>query len=158
FSLKSNPGARESFELLRELKPDDIEADQRLATLYQRLGDYARSGQAVQRVIGSALADRSQRGEALTLHGHIIRTRWLESFAGRSGDDARQAALCSPALDEALKGYTEAFQQDLNQPYPGLVALGLLCTHNALAQALPGPWADQFDSDEEAARELAASV
>lgn len=158
FNLKSNPGARESFELLRELKPDDIEASQRLATLYQRLGDFARSGQAVQRVINSALADRSQRAEALTLHGHIIRTRWLESFAERTGDDARQAALCSPALDEALKTYCDAFQLDLNQPYPGLVALGLLCLHNALAQALPGAWNDQFDSDDEAARELAASV
>ena len=66
--------------------------------------------------------------------------------------------MCSPALDEALKAYLEAYQQDLNQPYAGLAALGLLCLHNALAQALPGPWADQFDSDEEAARELAASV
>jgi hypothetical protein len=31
FDLKSNPGARESFEMLRELRPDDVEADQRLA-------------------------------------------------------------------------------------------------------------------------------
>ena len=43
FELKSNPGARESFEMLRALRPDDVEADQRLATLYRRLGDFARS-------------------------------------------------------------------------------------------------------------------
>jgi tetratricopeptide (TPR) repeat protein len=158
FSLKSNPGARESFEMLRELRPDDVEADQRLATIYQRLGDFARSSQAIQRVIASSLADRGQRADALALHGRIVRTRWLERFGGRSGEEARKAALCAPELDEALKWYMDAFHQDLNRPYPGLAALGLLCIRNELARAMPDAWTEQFDSDDDAARELGASV
>ena len=156
FDLKSNPGARESFEMLRELRPADVETDQRLATIYRRLGDFTRSSQAIQRVITSSSADRSQRAEALTLYGQIVRTRWLQSFAGRSGEEARTAALRAPELDEALKWYTDAFSQDLNRPHAGLAALGLLCIRNELAHALPAAWTDQFDSDDDAARELSA--
>ena len=55
--------------MLRELRPDDVEADQRLATIYRRLGDFTRSSQSIQRVIASSLADRGQRAEALALYG-----------------------------------------------------------------------------------------
>jgi len=57
-----------------------------------------------------------------------------------------------------LKCYTEAFCQDLNRPHAGISALGLLCIRNELAHALPAAWADQFDSDDDANRELANSV
>ena len=137
FDLKSNPGARESFEMLRELRPDDVEADQRLATIYLRLGDFTRSTQAIQRVITSSLADRGQRAEALALYGRMVTARWQASFAARSGEEARMTALRAPELDEALKWYIDAFCQDLNRPYAGLAALGLLCVRNELAPCLP---------------------
>jgi len=63
FELKSNPGARESFEMLRTLRPDDVEADQRLATIYRRLGKLTQSSQAIQRVIASPLADHRERAD-----------------------------------------------------------------------------------------------
>ena len=157
FDLKSNPGARESFEMLRALRPDDVEADQRLATLYRRLGDFVRSSQAIQRVIGSAAADRGQRAEALTLYGKIVTARWQSSFAGKSGEEARSAALRAPELEEALKWYLDAFGQDLNRPQSGLAALGLLCVRNELAHALAATWAERFDSDDDALRALAAN-
>ncbi len=157
FDLKSNPGARESFEMLRELRPDDVEADQRLATLYLRLGDFTRSTQAIQRVIASSLADRRQRAKALALYGKTVATRWQASFAGRSGAEARSAALRAGELDEALKWYLDAFYQDLNRPHAGLAAMGLLCVRNELAHGMPAEWAERFDSDDEAARALVAS-
>ena len=52
----------------------------------------------------------------------------------------------------------DAFSQDLNHVYPGLSALSLLCIRNELAQALPEVWKDQFDSDDEAARELGVNL
>jgi len=158
FSLQSNAGARETFEWLRELRPEDVEANQRLGSIYQRLGDVTRSGQAIQRVMASSLTDPRERAKAQALHGHNIKTRWREGLAGKSGEAARTAALCTPGLKDALQCYMDAFGQDLNHTYPGLSALELLCIQNELAQAMPQVWNDQFDSDDEAKQELAASV
>jgi tetratricopeptide (TPR) repeat protein len=157
FELKSNPGARESFEMLRALRPDDVEADQRLASIYRRLGKLTQSSQAIQRVISSPLADQRQRAEALALFGRMVTDRWKASFENRSGEEARSTALRAPELDEALKWYLDAFCQDLNRPHAGLAALGLLSVRNDLARRLKGTWTERFDSDDDAARALAAS-
>ncbi|TMH32229.1 MAG: hypothetical protein E6H66_14435 [Betaproteobacteria bacterium] len=157
FSLKSNPGARESFEVLRDLRPDDVEANQRLATIYQRLGDLTRSSQAIQRVIASSQTNERERARAFSLRGHNVKTRWREGFGQKTGEEARKAGLCGPGLKEALQWYLEAFSLDLNHIHPGLSAMELLCIRNELAQAIPEVWKDQFDSDDEAARELSAS-
>src|SRR5207237_10472758 len=158
FSLKSNAGARETFEWLKELRPDDIEADHRLASIYQRLGDVTRSGLAIQRVIASSQADPRERAQAFALQAHNIKPRWRERLGDTSGAEARQTALCAPGLKEALQWYVDAFSLDLNHVYPGLSALSLLCIRNALAQAMPDVWKDQFDSDDDAARELGANI
>ncbi len=125
--------------------------------IYRRLGDFTRSTQAIQRVIASSLADRGQRAEALALYGKMVTARWQASFAGRSGEEARTTALRAPELDEALKWYVDAFCQDLNRPQAGLAALALLCVRNELAHGMPATWAERFDSDDDAARALAAS-
>jgi hypothetical protein len=158
FSLKSNAGARETFEWLRELRPDDIDANHRLASIYQRLGDVTRSGLAIQRVIASSQADQRERAQAFALQAHNIKTRWRESLGDQAGEEARKTALCAPGLKEALQWYMEAFSLDLNHVYPGVSALSLLCIRNALAQAMPDVWKDQFDSDDDAARELSANL
>ena len=157
FELKSNPGARESFEMLRTLRPDDVEADQRLATIYRRLGKLTQSSQAIQRVIASPLADHRERAEALALYGRMVTARWQATFAGRSGEEARSTALRAPELDEAIKWYLDAFCHDLNRPHAGLAALGLLAMRNELARSLKSTWTERFDSDDDAARALAAS-
>ena len=41
FAIDAWSGAAETFEWLREIRPGDIEASQRLATLYQRLAEDA---------------------------------------------------------------------------------------------------------------------
>ena len=157
FELKSNPGARESFEMLRALRPDDVEADMRLATIYRRLGKLTQSSQAIQRVIASPLADQHQRAEALALYGRMVTARWQSGFASKSGEEARSTALRAPELEEALKWYLDAFCHDLNRPHAGLAALGLLCVRNELARKLKNTWVERFDSDDDAERALAAS-
>ena len=156
FELKSNPGARESFEMLRALRPDDVEADMRLATIYRRLGRLTQSSQAIQRVIASPLADQHQRAEALALYGRMVTARWQSGFASKSGEEARSTALRAPELEEALKWYLDAFCHDLNRPHAGLAALSMLCIRNELARKLKTTWTERFDSDDDAERALAA--
>jgi hypothetical protein len=44
----------------------------------------------------------------------------------------------------------------LNRPHAGLAALGMLCIRNELARKLKTTWTERFDSDDDAARALAA--
>src|SRR5207253_2932709 len=103
-------------------------------------------------------AASAERAQAFALQAHNIKTRWRESLGDKSGEEARKTALCAPGLKEALQWYIDAFSLDLNHVYPGLSALSLLCIRNALAQAMPDVWKDQFDSDADAARELSENL
>jgi Tetratricopeptide Repeats-Sensor len=154
FHLKAHPGAKETFEWLLEAKPDDVEAFQRLATIYQRLGDLTRSNQAIRRVIDSPNVAPRDRAEAFALRARNAKVGLRPALAGKSADEARAAALRAPELKEALENYTAAFTQDLSHFYSGLNALSLLCLRNDLARGLPEVWAEQFDSDNDAKREL----
>ncbi len=157
-NLQAYAGARETWEWLRDWRPDDIEANQKLATIYQRLGDLNRSNQAIQRVIESPLPSRRDRAEVFALRARNAKTKWRESFKDKAGNDAREMALWAPELKDALASYAEGFAQDLNHYYSGLNALSLLCIRNELAQAMPDFWTGQFDTDELARVELDASV
>jgi tetratricopeptide (TPR) repeat protein len=157
-NLRAYAGARETWEWLRDWRPDDIEANQKLATIYQRVGDLTRSNQAIQRVIDSPLPSRWNRAEVLALRARNGKTKWRATFRDRAGSDARETALWAPELDEALQGYAEAYAQDLNHYYSGLNALSLLCIRNELAQAMPDFWSGQFDTDELARLELETGV
>lgn len=157
-NLRAYAGARETYEWLRDWRPDDVEANQRLATVYQRLGDLTRSNQAIQRVIDAQLPSRRERAEVFALRGRNAKMRWRASFAGQTGQQARETALWAPELKEALTSYAEGFAQDLNHYYSGLNALSLLCIRNELAQAMPEFWSNQFDTDDLARSELEASL
>ena len=56
FALKAHGGAKETFQRLLEANPKDVEANLRLATVYQKLGDITRSEIAIERVIDSRTA------------------------------------------------------------------------------------------------------
>ena len=157
-NLRAYAGARETWEWLREWRPDDIEANQKLATIYQRLGDLTRSNQAIQRVIDSPLLSRWNRAEVIALRARNAKTKWRATFRDRAGREARETALWAPELKEALQGYAEAYAQDLNHYYSGLNALTLQCIRNELAQAMPDFWSGQFDTDELARLELETGV
>lgn len=157
-NLQAFAGARETWEWLREWRPGDIESNQKLATIYQRLGDLTRSDQAIQRVIDSPLPSRRDRAEVLALRARNAKTKWRATFRDRAGNDARETALWAPELEEALQGYAEGYAQDLNHYYSGLNALSLLCIRIELAQAMPDFWAGQFDTDDLAKLELETSV
>jgi hypothetical protein len=158
FHLKAHHGARETFEWLLEAKPDDVEALQRLATIYQRLGDLTRSNQAIRRVIETPNVAPRDRAEVFALRARNAKTGLRSALAGKSGKEAGDAALRAPALKDAADNYRTAFTQDLSHFYSGLNALSLLCIRNELARLSPEVWSELFESDEEAKRELEDEV
>ena len=162
FSIEAWRGARETFERLREQRPDDVEANERLATVYDRLARsepeeharYAgRSREAIERVLDSPGPGSWDRAEAQALKARNIKTAWRAGFEARTGTEARLAALRSPELAEAFEAYAAAFGHDPRHVYSGVNALGLLRIRLDLARALPDTWAQAFARPEEAGRE-----
>jgi len=156
FSLGANGGARDSFEWLRESQPEDIEANQRLATLYQRLGDLPASNLAIQRVIDNPASTSRDLAEAFALHARNLKSDWRKEFADASVSvpQARGIALRSPRIEAAQQAYAAAFKQDLNGYFPGINAMSLLALRIELAQTQPALWSDLFETQEEAAARL----
>jgi hypothetical protein len=146
------PGAKETFEWLRESKPDDVEANQRLATVYQRLGDMVGSNQAIQRVVDSKGAHRQQRAEAFALRGRNAKAAWRDVFKNLSPEEGGPAALRAPQLADSIESYRAAYSHDLNHYYSGLNAFAMLLVRIELAEALPDVWGEGFDRDEDARR------
>ncbi len=69
FNLKAYHEAKETWEELYKLNPSEPEANQRLGTIYQRLGDLDASDQALQRVLSNKRVTGLERAEALSLIG-----------------------------------------------------------------------------------------
>jgi len=96
FGMNAWFGAKETFESLHRWLADDVETNQRLGTIYQKLGDLTLADQAIQRVIDSPDATPRDRAEAFALQGRNAKVRWLARFDGLAGDQAQAAALRGP--------------------------------------------------------------
>jgi hypothetical protein len=150
FSLKAHAGAKETFEWLRGSIPEDTEANVRLATIYQKLGDIPRSELAIARVIKSKHATRPQLAEVFALRARNKKEAWrraIDANVPKSTPEIQEAALLSPDLLAAQEAYAQAFSHDLNAYYPGVNALALLLIRAELAKACPKAWTDAFDED-----------
>jgi hypothetical protein len=91
-----------------------------------------------------------------SLIGSNAKQQWTDDWSNADEGSQREAALRSPFLEESFEAYAEGFDQDLNHYYSGLNALAMLSVENELAQSLPEVWAERFDDDDEAQRELSA--
>jgi len=154
YDLKAYRGARDTWEAVRGFDPEDLEANTILGTLYQRLGDLTRSDLAVERVLRRPDLTGKDRAEALSLKARNAKTHWKARWKDLPAETKREEALRSPFLQQSLDAYAEAFDEDLNHFYSGLNALGMLKVLIELAVALPEVWAEPFDDDQEAEREL----
>jgi hypothetical protein len=177
FDIRALAGARESFEALRRLDPDDFQANYRLGTIYQKLAESAtnvetkldyttRSEQAIARVLErtkppvgydesakEGAERRLHRAEGYSLLGSNAKTRWLEQWVPAAADARDAKALRSPHLATSIKHYLAGFAQDLDSFYPGINALGLLNIQLELAKKLPAIWEEGFDDSGQAATE-----
>lgn len=152
--LKAFPQAKDTWEELSQVDPADVEANQRLGTIYQRLGDLDASNQALARVLTNKRATSSDRAEALALIARNIKDHWRSPWCALQGDEAAGKALQSPELVKAIDKYAAGFQEDLNSFYPGLNALSLLTIFVELAKRLPEVWEARFNNADEAKLEL----
>lgn len=156
FALKAMHGALDTWEALRQLDGDDPEANLRLATIHERLGDLVDADLAVKRVLEQARANPKDRAEAFSLTARNAKTRWRSDWEKLPEDRRRDEALRSPHLETSLEAYAKAFQEDLNSFYPGLNAVAMLRVLTELAAALPEVWAERFDEPQQGAPQLAA--
>ena len=156
FDLRDYRAAKETWEKLCRLNPQESEANQRLGTIYQRLGDLDSSDQALLRVTNSKSSSHSDRAEAFSLIGRNIKEKWRASWALATGAQVARKALQSPELLQAYQKYNQGFLENLDAFYPGLNALSLLTLAIELAKQMPDAWEARFESEEQATSELDA--
>jgi hypothetical protein len=156
FKLEAWPDAQATFESIRKLRPNDPDANLKLATVLQRLGDIDASSTALKRVAGSDDLTGDQRAEAWALQASNAKRLWQADWKDKPREARRAAALRSACLEQARAAYDKGFLVDQNHWYPGVNALALLVVTLKLAEAEPGVWAERFEDDEGAAAELEA--
>ncbi|HEV8422064.1 MAG TPA: tetratricopeptide repeat-containing protein [Chthoniobacterales bacterium] len=174
FGIRAFAGAKESFENLRKVDPNDFQANYRLGTIYQKLGESAvdidtkldyltRSEQAIARVLErtkpptdhnelpqEGAERRFHRAEGSSLLGSNAKTRWIEQWKLAAPDVRGASALRSPHLAASIERYLEGFAEDLDSFYPGINGLAMLKIQSELAKQLPKVWAEGFDDDDKA--------
>lgn len=131
WDVKDYEGARQSWEAVREIHPNDVASNLALANIYERLFRDKKeakwitySDQAIQRVLGNAATTApKERAEALSLKGRNEKTRWRLELEGVTSTNERRQRALTRALLQSYEAYYDAFLQDLNHFYPGLNAL-----------------------------------
>jgi hypothetical protein len=155
FRLKSHEAARATWLAVRDYDATDLEANQRLATIYQKLEDLTQSDAAVDRVLGNRKQEMvrgSDLAELTSLRGSNMKTRWRAEWRTIAELAARRrAALTSPWLRRAFEEYDSAFTEDRNHFYSGLNALAMVTILLGLADM--DEWKESHDSEEQAGAE-----
>jgi hypothetical protein len=147
--------ACDTWETIRQENPRDQEANIRLGTIYQRLGDLTNSTLALQRVLTTATTP-ALRAESYALMGSNWKTQWQADWKHLAQEQQREAALSSPSLLAAFEAYQQGFLEDLNHYYAGINALSLLTIQIILATAQPEVWSDGFANSDDSQRALQA--
>lgn len=156
FDLRSYRAAKETWEKLYKLNPNESETNERLGTIYQRFGDLDSSDQALLRVINSKTASHADRAESFSLLGRNIKERWRSSWISAAANQAQRKAVQSPLLLQAYEKYQQGFLENLDSFYPGLNALSLLTLAIELAKQVPDAWETRFETATQARTELDA--
>ncbi len=156
-------GAKATYEALRATDPDDLIANLRLGTIYQRLSKSAPpadkpqlltlSDQRIRRALEVA-GDRADRAEANSLLGSNAKTRWIDACHAAPAAELHKAALGSSWLTQAIDAYVAALRQRLDDHYPAINVLALLKCQLALADRVPDVWEAQWDDTQDADRAL----
>jgi tetratricopeptide (TPR) repeat protein len=155
--MKMFEAARETWESIHDILPDDIEANLQLATIYQRLGKLKPAEQACCRVLDkeNPPAEPNDLAEALSQLARNQKTIWVENFQGLASEkERRQQAISDKRLVEAFDNYRKGFENDLNHYYSGINALGLLTAIVKLAEIESEEWSHSFPSQRRADNQL----
>lgn len=158
----------ETWNTLLTLKRGDIQAYSRLATIYQRLAEsemkrnptlakeiYAKSDNAIEFLINQKETLNSKDiAEACALKGRNEKGRWIASWIDEPKEEVAKKAISSVFLTNAFNSYLTGYEEDLNECYAGINALGLLKIIVDLAEREPDSWTNNYDEDDEASQAL----
>ena len=164
FRLNDFEDAAFTWERVRNHYVADREANDRLATIYQRLAEnilekdaysgldlLAQSDLAIKRLLGSlSQFDKSKRAEIYSLKARNAKTRWLYKWQAHTDDTRGKKALQSPFLHDAFQDYLRGYYEDLNHFYSGINALGLLTVIISLAESHSDIWELEYDTEDDA--------
>ncbi|MEP6951138.1 MAG: tetratricopeptide repeat-containing protein [Ginsengibacter sp.] len=164
YRLKDFEASGLYWEKVRDTYPYDDDANDLLATIYQRLAEtemitnptvgwelLKRSDQAVERLlINKEKFDINKRAEIYSLRARNSKVKWVGSWKNVAEAERKEKALQSTYLKDAYDEYERAYNEDLNHFYSGINALGLLTVIISLAEKLPDFWNLEFDTEEEA--------
>lgn len=170
YDLRCLESARTVWEKVKKYRSNDLQANERLATIYQRLAEAeikADSSQSTFLFDSSDLAIRQllaqsdalspwKRAEAYALKARNAKTLWVESWKRLPAEDRPAAAIGSRYLETAFETYERGFLECLNHYYAGINALGLLLTTITLAEQYFGIWELHWNSSELARQQLEA--
>ena len=152
FRLGAFESAQVTWEDVREYQRGDVEANTRLATIYQKLNKHTEAEEAVDRVLNDGDVTGPQRVELLSLRGSNYKTQWIQEWERLDSQDARGAsALGSPLLERAYDAYLGGFAEDRNHFYSGLNALALTTIRLELSARMPDVWIAAHDTEDDAA-------
>jgi hypothetical protein len=146
--------ARDTFELVTHLKSEDIDANLKLAAIYQRLRLPRDSDEVLRGILKLPGSTGAACAKTYALMGDNAKAAWLESWRGRPEPQRREEALRCVSLLDAYDDYSRAFQEDLNAYDLGLNALALGTIIVNLVAEFPNAWVSLFDNDKKAGYRL----
>ncbi len=164
FKIKSLDAARLTWEKIRNYRSDDLTANDRLSSIYQRLADdiikqqpgeamelLAQSDNCVKRILKNyAQLDKKKRAEVQALKARNFKSRWVTAWKHGNKAETLSNALTSVHLKETYESYERAYGEDLNHVYSGLNALAMVTVLLSLAAQQPETWQWMFDTQREA--------
>jgi hypothetical protein len=168
FSLRAFDSARIVWEKIKNRYRTDRQANDRLATIYQRLAEremldnpvegaelLVQSDLAIDNLLRDyANLDNEERAEAYGLKGRNTKTKWINTWKDLPQESKAPTALQSGYLAVSYNHYEHAYYENLNHFYAGINALSLLTIIITLAETYPAEWALKFKKQKEADREL----
>ena len=156
FKLGDHENSAKTWERIREFDMFDVEANQKLATIYQKLKKLTVSDQAAERALQSSSLTDWECAETHSLIASNWKTRWHNAVEAESNPaELQRKALSSPFLEKSLQSYLQGFEKHRSHYYSGLNAVAMQSVQIELAKLHPEEWALNFDDEHLAEMELA---
>ncbi len=145
FKLKDHERAAKTWVRIREFDMHDVEANQKLATIYQKLGEFTLSEQAADRALESTRLSDWDSAETYALIGSNHKTQWHAALGSESDLAKRQRkALTLPFLEQSYEAYRKGFEHHRSHYYSGLNAVAMRSIQLGLARLHPDQWVLEF--------------
>lgn len=155
FKLGNHEESRKIWERIREFDMFDPEANQKLATNYQKLEEFKLSELAAERALKSTSLTDWDRAETYALIGSNHKTQWHAALESEADLAKRQRrALRSPFLEQSYDAYRDGFECHRSHYYSGLNAVAMRSIQIELAKLHPDQWALEFKNEKYAELEL----